>query len=70
VADFAFIEEIAAAIDFSRHAGYYPASERPQRPTGADDLFASDTLRRMRCLSALDLARDIEASWRPTIAGT
>jgi hypothetical protein len=62
---FALIEGIAAAIELERHSGYDAASERPERPEGPSDLFAPETLRRIRCLSALDRARGIDVPRRP-----
>jgi hypothetical protein len=56
---FAFIEEIACAIDLKRHPGYDAAAEHHKAQPGERDLFAPDTLRRVRCLAALDLARKI-----------
>jgi hypothetical protein len=51
-----FIEEIAQSMDFSRHPGYEHARDRPG-PTIADtDPFNEETLRRIRCLAALDVA--------------
>ena len=56
---FVVIEEIACAIDLARHPGYDAAAERPEKPPSDRDPFAPDTLRRVRCFAALDLALDI-----------
>jgi hypothetical protein len=61
---FAFIEEIAGVIEFARHPGYDATGERPDRPVGDNDLFAPDTLRRVRCLAALETARDVASPRR------
>jgi hypothetical protein len=59
---FAFVEEIACAIDLARHPGYDAAAERPEKPPGDREPFAPDTLRRVRCFAALDLALDIRCA--------